>query len=117
MKLLNYLEEEAIYIIREVAAQFQRPSLLFSGGKDSIVLSYLAKKAFLPGSAPFDLVHIDTGHNFQEALDFRDRWVAKHQFKLKVYYVQMISTMVVFEKKKALVLAEINFKLLLCSGR
>jgi sulfate adenylyltransferase subunit 2 len=88
MKLLNYLEEEAIYIIREVAAQFQRPSLLFSGGKDSIVLSYLAKKAFLPGSAPFDLVHIDTGHNFQEALDFRDRWVAKHQFKLKVYYVQ-----------------------------
>ena len=73
---LNYLEEleaESIYIFREVAAQFERPVILFSGGKDSITLVQLAKKAFAPGKFPFPLLHIDTGHNFPEALKYRDR--------------------------------------------
>jgi len=70
---LDQLESEAIHILREVAGQFERPALLFSGGKDSITLVRLAQKAFHPGKFPFPLVHIDTGHNFQEALDFRDR--------------------------------------------
>jgi sulfate adenylyltransferase subunit 2 len=69
---LGHLESEAIHIMREVAGQFERPALLFSGGKDSITLVHLALKAFRPGKIPFPLVHIDTGHNFQEALDFRD---------------------------------------------
>src|SRR6476660_4145916 len=69
---LEQLESEAIYILREVAGQFERPALLFSGGKDSITLVHLALKAFRPGKFPFPLVHIDTGHNFQEAPDFRD---------------------------------------------
>jgi sulfate adenylyltransferase subunit 2 len=75
---LNYLEQleaESIHIFREVAAQFERPALLFSGGKDSITLVQLAKKAFAPGKIPFPLVHIDTGHNFPEALQYRD-WLA-----------------------------------------
>jgi sulfate adenylyltransferase subunit 2 len=75
---INYLaqlESESIHIMREVAAQFENPALLFSGGKDSITLVHLAKKAFAPGKIPFPLVHIDTGHNFPEALDFRD-WLA-----------------------------------------
>ncbi len=69
---LGYLESEAIHILREVAGQFERPALLFSGGKDSITLVHLALKAFRPGKFPFPLVHIDTGHNFPEALAFRD---------------------------------------------
>ncbi len=69
---LDHLESEAIHILREVAGQFEKPALLFSGGKDSITLVHLALKAFRPGKFPFPLVHIDTGHNFQEALDFRD---------------------------------------------
>jgi len=69
---LDQLESEAIHIFREVAGQFERPALLFSGGKDSITLVHLALKAFRPGKFPFPLVHIDTGHNFQEALNFRD---------------------------------------------
>jgi len=75
---LNYLEQleaESIHIFREVAAQFEKPALLFSGGKDSITLVQLAKKAFAPGKIPFPLVHIDTGHNFPEALAYRD-WLA-----------------------------------------
>lgn len=72
---LEQLESEAIYILREVAGQFERPALLFSGGKDSIVLVHLALKAFRPGKFPFPLVHIDTGHNFPETLLFRDRLV------------------------------------------
>ncbi len=72
---LDQLEAEAIYILREVAGQFDRPALLFSGGKDSICLVHLALKAFRPGKFPFPLVHVDTGHNFQEALDFRDNLV------------------------------------------
>ena len=70
---LDELEAEAIHILREVAGQFERPALLFSGGKDSITLVRLAEKAFRPGKFPFPLVHIDTGHNFLEVLDFRDR--------------------------------------------
>jgi sulfate adenylyltransferase subunit 2 len=70
---LDQLESEAIYILREVAGQFEKPALLFSGGKDSITLVHLAIKAFRPGKFPFPLVHIDTGHNFPEALEFRDR--------------------------------------------
>jgi sulfate adenylyltransferase subunit 2 len=69
---LDQLEAEAIYILREVAGQFEKPALLFSGGKDSITLVHLALKAFRPGKFPFPLVHIDTGHNFHEALEFRD---------------------------------------------
>ncbi len=72
---LDLLEAEAIYVIREVAAQFERPVMLFSGGKDSILMSWLARKAFYPGKIPFPLMHIDTGHNFDETLMFRDRWV------------------------------------------
>ena len=72
---LQQLEAESIHIFREVAAQFEKPALLFSGGKDSITMVHLAKKAFAPGKIPFPLVHIDTGHNFPEALDFRDKLV------------------------------------------
>ena len=72
MDYLDRLEAESIHILREVAGQFERPALLFSGGKDSIVLTRLAEKAFRPGRFPFPLVHVDTGHNFQEVLDYRD---------------------------------------------
>ncbi|MBT3275874.1 MAG: sulfate adenylyltransferase subunit CysD [Spirochaetales bacterium] len=72
---LDILESEAVYVIREAAAQFERPVMLFSGGKDSIVMSFLAKKAFYPGKIPFPLMHIDTGHNFPETIEFRDRWI------------------------------------------
>jgi sulfate adenylyltransferase subunit 2 len=74
---LDWLEAEAIYILREVAAESARPALLFSGGKDSCVLLRLAEKAFRPGRFPFPLVHIDTGHNFDEVIEFRDRRVAE----------------------------------------
>ena len=74
---LRELEAESIYIIREVAAQFERPVLLFSGGKDSIVMFYLARKAFWPAKVPFPLMHIDTGHNFPETLEFRDQLMKK----------------------------------------
>jgi len=73
---LKELEAEAIYVIREVVAQFENPALLFSGGKDSIVLAYLSKKAFYPARIPFPLVHIDTGHNFPETMEYRD-WLIK----------------------------------------
>ncbi|MFA7379536.1 MAG: sulfate adenylyltransferase subunit CysD [Bacteroidia bacterium] len=85
---LKQLEHESIHILREVAAQFERPALLFSGGKDSILTSYLAKKAFYPAPVPFPLVHIDTGHNFQETLDFRDEWVRQLGAQLIVGSVQ-----------------------------
>lgn len=82
------LEDESIYIMREVAAQFERPALLFSGGKDSITLVRLAQKAFWPGKIPFPLVHVDTGHNFPETIAFRD-WLAKETgAELIVRYVQ-----------------------------
>jgi sulfate adenylyltransferase subunit 2 len=74
---LKQLEHEAIYILREVAAQFERPVLLFSGGKDSIVMVRLAQQAFYPAAIPFPLLHIDTGHNFAETIEYRD-WLVKH---------------------------------------
>src|SRR2546421_7570080 len=74
---LDSLEAESIHVIREVAAEFERPVLLFSGGKDSIVMLALAEKAFWPARIPFPVMHVDTGHNFPEALDFRDRRVAE----------------------------------------
>lgn len=85
---LRELEAEAIYVIREAASQFERPVLLFSGGKDSIVLTHLARKAFHPARIPFPLLHIDTGHNFPETLVFRDELVQKTGATLLVRYVQ-----------------------------
>ncbi len=85
---LDELESEAIHIFREVAGQFEKPALLFSGGKDSIVLVHLALKAFRPGKFPFPLVHIDTGHNFPEALEYRDRLAEKIDEKLIVRNVE-----------------------------
>lgn len=85
---LRELEAEAIFVMREVAAQLERPALLFSGGKDSIVLSHLARKAFWPAKIPFPLMHIDTGHNFPETLVYRDAWMEKIGAKLIVRYVQ-----------------------------
>jgi len=88
LNFLKELESESIFIIREVAAQFERPALLFSGGKDSIVLLHLAKKSFYPAKIPFPLIHIDTGHNFQDTLDFRDELIKELGVKLIVGYVQ-----------------------------
>jgi len=85
---LKELEAEAIFILREVAAQFEKPCILFSGGKDSILLAHLAKKAFYPAKIPFPLVHIDTGHNFQETLDYRDDLAKTLDAKLIVASVQ-----------------------------
>ena len=85
---LKELEAESIYILREVAAQFERPCILFSGGKDSIVLTHLAWKAFWPAKIPFRLVHIDTGHNFPETLTYRDELVARLGADLTVGSVQ-----------------------------
>src|ERR1700685_4764132 len=76
---LDVLEAESIHIMREVAAEFERPALLFSGGKDSIVMLALAEKAFRPANIPFPVMHIDTGHNFPEVIDFRDRRGAEVQ--------------------------------------
>ncbi len=85
---LRQLEAEAIYILREVVAQMERPILLFSGGKDSILLVHLARRAFYPGRIPFPLLHIDTGHNFPETLAFRDRLVEQVGVQLLVRSVQ-----------------------------
>ena len=85
---LRELEAESIYVIREVAAQFENPVMLFSGGKDSIVMFHLARKAFWPAKVPFPLLHIDTGHNFQETLDFRDKLMKETGTELIVRYVQ-----------------------------
>ncbi len=84
---LAQLEHEAIFIMREVAAQFERPALLFSGGKDSIVMVRLAQKAFAPAKLPFPLVHIDTGHNFPEAIEYRDAMAKDLGARLIVRYV------------------------------
>ncbi|MFC4632670.1 sulfate adenylyltransferase subunit CysD [Dokdonia ponticola] len=100
---LNYLDEletEAIYILREVEAQFENPVILFSGGKDSIVVTHLAKKAFYPSKIPFPLVHIDTGHNFPETIQFRDQLVKELGIQLLVGSVQeSIDTGRVVEEK------------------
>lgn len=85
---LKELENEAIYVIRETAAQFEKKVILFSGGKDSIVLVHLAKKAFWPARMPFSLLHIDTGHNFEEALSFRDNLARQTGVELIVRYVE-----------------------------
>ncbi len=85
---LAQLEHEAVFIMREVAAQFERPALLFSGGKDSIVMVRLAQKAFWPAKFPFPLVHIDTGHNFEETIVFRDKLVRQTGARLIVRYVE-----------------------------
>jgi len=85
---LDELEAEAIYILREVAGQFEKPALLFSGGKDSITLVHLALKAFRPGKFPFPLVHIDTGHNFEETITYRDEMIGRIGEKLIIGHVQ-----------------------------
>ena len=85
---LGDLEDEAVHILREVVGQFERPVLLFSGGKDSIVLLHLAAKAFWPGRVPFPIMHVDTGHNFPEVIAYRDRHVAEMGVKLVVASVQ-----------------------------
>lgn len=88
MNTLEWLESQAVYVMREVAAQFERPVMLFSGGKDSIVMSHIARKAFLPGRIPFPLMHIDTGHNFPETLEYRDAWMKQIDAQLIVRTVQ-----------------------------
>ena len=85
---LQQLESEAIYVLRETAAQFERPGLLFSGGKDSIITAYLANKAFAPAKIPFPFVHVDTGHNFQETIQYRDKFVRDYGVNLIVGLVQ-----------------------------
>ncbi|HEX6522612.1 MAG TPA: sulfate adenylyltransferase subunit CysD [Streptosporangiaceae bacterium] len=85
---LDVLEAEAIHVIREVAAEFERPALLFSGGKDSVVMLALAEKAFWPARIPFPVMHVDTGHNFPEVMEFRDRRVAELGVRLVVASVQ-----------------------------
>ncbi len=85
---LSLLESEAVHVLREVAAQFERLALLVSGGKDSVVVTWLARKAFAPGPVPFPLLHIDTGHNFSETLTVRDRFVAQMGCTLVVRRVQ-----------------------------
>ncbi|MDB6134184.1 MAG: sulfate adenylyltransferase subunit CysD [Verrucomicrobiales bacterium] len=88
VSLLQQLESEAIYVLRETAAQFRNPALLFSGGKDSIVMAWLARKAFHPARIPFTLLHVDTGHNFPETLTYRDEFVEKIGARLLVAKVQ-----------------------------
>ena len=85
---LKELESEAIFILREVAAQFEKPVMLFSGGKDSIIMFHLARKAFYPGKVPFPLMHVDTGHNFPETIEFRDRLMEETGGTLIIKYVQ-----------------------------
>ncbi|WP_329413236.1 sulfate adenylyltransferase subunit CysD [Streptomyces sp. NBC_00704] len=85
---LDALESESVHIFREVAGEFERPVVLFSGGKDSVVMLHLALKAFAPAAVPFSLLHVDTGHNFPEVLAYRDRVVARHGLRLHVASVQ-----------------------------
>ena len=85
---LDQLEAEAIFVLRETATQFENPALLFSGGKDSIVMAHLARKAFWPARLPFPLVHIDTGHNFQETIEYRDAFAEELGARLVVGSVQ-----------------------------
>ena len=85
---LKELESEAIFIIREVAAQFEKPVMLFSGGKDSIIMFHLARKAFHPAKVPFPLMHVDTGHNFPETIEFRDRLIKDTGENLIIKYVE-----------------------------
>lgn len=99
---LEELEAESIYVIREVAAQFERPVLMFSGGKDSITMLHLARKAFYPAALPFPILHVDTGHNFPETIQFRDELTEKLKLNLIVGYVQdSINTGTATEEKGA----------------
>jgi sulfate adenylyltransferase subunit 2 len=99
LSLLDTLESESIHIIREVVAEFERPVLLFSGGKDSVVVLHLAAKAFYPGKVPFPVLHVDTGHNFPEVIEFRDRTVERLGLKLVVASVQdYIDRGILFER-------------------
>ncbi len=88
LKHLKELESEAIYVVREVASQFENPVLLFSGGKDSIVCAHIARKAFYPAKIPFPLMHVDTGHNFPETIEFRDKFIKEIGANLIVASVQ-----------------------------
>ncbi|WP_406197421.1 sulfate adenylyltransferase subunit CysD [Kitasatospora sp. NBC_01560] len=85
---LDALEAESVHIFREVAGEFERPVILFSGGKDSIVMLHLALKAFAPAPVPFSLLHVDTGHNFPEVIEYRDRVAARHNLRLHIAHVQ-----------------------------
>src|SRR5436305_13158096 len=85
---LDALEAESIHIMREVAAEFERPVLLFSGGKDSVVMLHLATKAFWPAAVPFPIMHVDTGHNFPEVIEYRDQRVAELGVRLVVASVR-----------------------------
>src|SRR5437868_13818817 len=85
---LDTLEAESIQSIREVVAEFENPVMLFSGGKDSVLMLHLARKAFAPAPVPFPIMHVDTGHNFPEVIEFRDRVVAEHGLRLEVASVQ-----------------------------
>ena len=88
---LNYLEElesEAVFVLREARSQFENPVILFSGGKDSLVVTHLAKKAFFPAQVPFPLLHVDTGHNFPETIAFRDKLVEQEKLSLIIASVQ-----------------------------
>jgi sulfate adenylyltransferase subunit 2 len=85
---LDTLEAESIHIVREVVAEFENPVMLFSGGKDSVLMLHLARKAFAPAPIPFPIMHVDTGHNFPEVIEFRDRVVAEHGLRLEVASVQ-----------------------------
>src|SRR5215471_14666600 len=85
---LDTLEAESIHIVREVVAEFEHPVMLFSGGKDSVLMLHLARKAFAPAPIPFPIMHVDTGHNFPEVIEFRDRVVAEHGLRLEVASVQ-----------------------------
>src|SRR5436853_2352498 len=85
---LDALEAESIFVMREVAAEFERPVMLFSGGKDSIVMLRLAEKAFWPAPLPFPVMHVDTGHNFPEVIEFRDQRVAEAGARLVIASVQ-----------------------------
>ena len=107
---VDALESEAIYIFREVVAQFEKPVLLFSGGKDSITLVRLAQKAFFPAKIPFPLMHIDTGHNFPETIEFRDRLVKELGVELIVRDVQDISIQVELKRKQVGMQVEICCK-------
>ena len=90
LSALDALEAEAIHVMREIAGERERPALLFSGGKDSIVLLRLAEKAFRPGAFPFPVMHVDTGHNFPEVTEYRDRRIAELGERLIVASVQVI---------------------------
>ena len=93
---LKELESEAIFILREVAAQFEKPVMLFSGGKDSIIMFHLARKAFHPGKVPFPLMHVDTGHNFAETIEFRDRLMVE---TLSIYFLIVLNSSYILTKQ------------------